>query len=526
VPPAVSAIVFDLYGTLVRITAPRVHKQVPRALGISPRPWVELIRSELLTTDFADVDRFVDFVAARLAPARSAAAEAQCRDLVAEELASVELLPGALSVLGFLRRRGYKLGLVSNLSAVHKEPLAQWDLLDCFDAVVFSCDVGLVKPDPRIYEEICTRLDVHPAAALMIGDSLKNDVLGARSSGMRGLQVGGREGRDCLSGVGDLCWTGLSSRGEPRPLVEEGMKVSIGGASVRLGRPVPLPFAEQGRYNMVSRVAAVPVTAAHDVADGGASKRPPGAVPVDARRLYIKRFLLPEAAQVEAFAREMFDELGVPSCPASLLGDAEEPCLLMAEAAGQKAGRTEDPEVAFEMGRQCAAGYLFSNADLRPRNAFLSYASGRPMLTMVDLEHVFFNLALDVRGLDDPLNPATIDALSSDEIERRLRRKVLSERTTRRAMRGFVEPEGPATPLAESFKAGWVETFARARERRDSMCGRIEERVYQRPYLIVGTRAYRRAMARIDVDDMRDRMDQDPEELFPRLAAFRRRRKQ
>jgi 2-haloalkanoic acid dehalogenase type II len=522
---SVSAIVFDLYGTLVTIGNRCVHKQVPRTLGIPARPWASLIRSDLLTTDFADVHRFIQYIAERLAPERTADEEEQCRELVAEELASVRPLPGVLPGLGFLRRRGYKLGLVSNLSAVHKQPLKQWGLLDHFDAVVLSCDVGLMKPDPRIYQEVCARLDVDPSAALMIGDSPRNDVQGARSVGMRALQVGGGEGAGRLRGVGDFCWTDLSGAGEPRPLVRDGERASVGGVHVRLGRPEPLPSDQQGRYNLISRIDAQPGAGEDRSAAGSAAARPLNDNEGCAQRLFLKRFLLPDAAYVEEFAREMLARLGVPSCPAKVLRDKDEPCLLMLQAVGEKACRTEDVELAYEMGRQCAAGYLLSNADLRPRNAFLHHVSGRPILTMVDLEHVFFNLALDVSGLDDPLNPATIDALSPDELARRIRRKVLSERTTRRAMRGFVEPDGPDTELAERFKAGWISTFDLARGQRDQICGRLEERVYEEPYLIVGTRAYRRAMARIDVDDVRERIEEDPEELFPKLAAFRRGRK-
>jgi hypothetical protein len=50
----------------------------------------------------------------------------------------------------------------------------------------------------------------------------------------------------------------------------------------------------------------------------------------------------------------------------------------------------------------------------------------------------------------------------------------------------------------------------------------MEQRAYTEPFLIVGTRSYRRAFARVDVDDIRSRIEQDPVELFPRLAAVRR----
>ncbi len=66
--------------------------------------------------------------------------------------------PDALPTLDELRRRGHLLGMIS----VCTEDVPQvWDetpLGGKFDATVFSCDVGVSKPDPRIYEIACERL--------------------------------------------------------------------------------------------------------------------------------------------------------------------------------------------------------------------------------------------------------------------------------------------------------------------------------------------------------------------------------
>ena len=67
--------------------------------------------------------------------------------------------PDALPTLDELHRRGHLLGMIS----VCTEDVPQaWDetpLGGKFDATVFSCDVGISKPDPRIYEIACERLE-------------------------------------------------------------------------------------------------------------------------------------------------------------------------------------------------------------------------------------------------------------------------------------------------------------------------------------------------------------------------------
>lgn len=496
-PVKIEAIVFDLYGTLLRIGTPLVHRGFPRALGIGVRPWMEMVREELMLRSFESQAELVRAVCERLAPGRSAEAEARCREILASEVASVGLQPGVRALLGFLQRRGFRLGALSNLTSAHKEPLQRLGLLDAFAAAGFSCDEGRRKPDPRIYLDLCDRLGTAPERVLVVGDSLANDVQAPRALGMRALHVGG-SGIDGLAAVSDLGWRELDGEGLGRRLLS---RARLDGSWLDLGRPAPVPDEEQGRYNLVSRVPARP-------ADGPSVE------------LFCKRFLFPEAAHVELFAHQVLDEAGLPVCRAALV-EGPEPCLLVSRAPGRKFEGPVDPVLAYEVARQCAAAYVFSNADLRPRNAFVSREGPRPVVTMIDLEHCFFNLALEVEGLADALHPATFDALSPEQLDSRLRRRVLSERTTRRAMRTFVELDDLESEVARAFRAGWVDTFASIRQRSARLREMMLERVYREPFLVIGTHAYRRAMARLDVEEVMQRLAEDPEQIFPRLAAVR-----
>jgi putative hydrolase of the HAD superfamily len=88
-------------------------------------------------------------------------------------------------MLGALRGRSVKLGLISNTTP---EEVTGWDssaLAPCFDEVVFSYRVGLVKPDKRIYELACKRLGVSPSAAVFVGDGGDYELRGASLAGLR-----------------------------------------------------------------------------------------------------------------------------------------------------------------------------------------------------------------------------------------------------------------------------------------------------------------------------------------------------
>ena len=103
-----------------------------------------------------------------------------------------ELFEDARPVLEELRAQGVKLGLVSNTGRDLDEFVAHHGLdVDC---AVASRSHGKTKPHPAIFRTALDRLEVEPAAAVMVGDTLEDDVEGARAVGMRAILVD-REGR-------------------------------------------------------------------------------------------------------------------------------------------------------------------------------------------------------------------------------------------------------------------------------------------------------------------------------------------
>lgn len=503
----IDAVIFDLYDTLVRIRKPVIRRKIPPLFGVNARRWMELVRARLLTTAFSSREEFVRLLCDELASDRSAEREEACLAAVDEEIQSIETIDGVVTTLTFLKRRGFKLGLLSNLTSIHKEPVARLGLAEFFDAVSYSCDEGICKPEPRIYLDLCHRLEVSPESSLMVGNSLPNDVRAAEALGMKALHVDGPSSRESISSVKDIGWMDLCGRAAPEPLLSSGREFSLFNSNVIFSEITPLGDTAQGRHNLVASARVAPHEPGRALPGNGA--------------VFCKRFVYPEAAYVEEFAHQLMAEVGLPSCDA-VVSSGPEPCLIVTEAPGKKFEGGVDPALAYELGRHSAVAYLLANADLRPRNTFVEHNGPRPVVTMVDLEHCFFNLALDPTGLDDPLNPETLDQLSEEEVAGRLRRQVLTERTTRRAMKTFLEIESRESAIGESFKDGWVAAFERVRKDWDRIASLMEERLHREPFLIIGTRSYRRAMAQIDISDMEKRVAKDPEDIFPSHAAFKR----
>ena len=98
--------------------------------------------------------------------------------------------PEAKEIVTALRGRGLKLGLVSNycsLPSVVRRHARESELLQLVDESIFSCELGLRKPHPRIYQTVLERLNVPPEATVFIGDRLREDVMGPKALGMRAI---------------------------------------------------------------------------------------------------------------------------------------------------------------------------------------------------------------------------------------------------------------------------------------------------------------------------------------------------
>jgi len=97
------------------------------------------------------------------------------------------LFPDSLETLGWLRERGFRLGSVTNRGyggPRFRQELRDLGLAEIFEVVAISCDIGYMKPHPRIYQYALEVMGLMPEETAMVGDSLRADVEGAKALGM------------------------------------------------------------------------------------------------------------------------------------------------------------------------------------------------------------------------------------------------------------------------------------------------------------------------------------------------------
>ena len=100
------------------------------------------------------------------------------------------LFPDAEDVLGQLRWRGYKLGIITNGSRESQcTKLSESGLASLVDAALVSGEEKVKKPDREIFIRAAERLGVSVSGCVFVGDNPENDIGGADSAGMETVWV-------------------------------------------------------------------------------------------------------------------------------------------------------------------------------------------------------------------------------------------------------------------------------------------------------------------------------------------------
>jgi len=199
---ALDAVLFDYGDTLFAFRyEQRTHEQAVRALldalavDADPQPLVDGFwrHFEALRADLPEHGEIVyqELVAAMLAEAGIDTGDADLYEALRAEHRSWaparELHPQSVELIETLRGDGLKIGLVSNAfdpGEFMREDLALHGIADLIDAAVFSSEIGVRKPDPRIYRVVLDELAVDPTRALFVGDRVLEDVQGPAALGI------------------------------------------------------------------------------------------------------------------------------------------------------------------------------------------------------------------------------------------------------------------------------------------------------------------------------------------------------
>ena len=187
----IRAVIFDFGGVIVRTEDQSPRLKWAERLGVTP---------EVLSATVFDSDASTEATIGRVPAEAIWAHVAATLNLDAATLAQLrsEFFAGDRrddALVAFLRglRPAYKTGILSNAWSDGRQIIAgKFALGDAADDLVISAEVGVAKPDPRIYDLATTRLDVRPEETIFVDDFVRN-IDGARKFGMQAVHFRNRE---------------------------------------------------------------------------------------------------------------------------------------------------------------------------------------------------------------------------------------------------------------------------------------------------------------------------------------------
>lgn len=178
--------VFDMGNVLVRFDPERFMDNA----GITDRQDRELIRKELfMSIEWAQMDlgTLTEETAEPLfLPRFPERLRSSVSQLLFHWADHREVIPGMEALLEKLKNAGYSLYLLSNASVMQHEYWPRFSMSALFTGKLISCDIGIVKPNPGIYERLTEQFHLQPEECFLTDDQPIN-VAAAVQCGWSGI---------------------------------------------------------------------------------------------------------------------------------------------------------------------------------------------------------------------------------------------------------------------------------------------------------------------------------------------------
>jgi putative hydrolase of the HAD superfamily len=199
-------VLLDALGTLIALEppAPRLAAELRRRFGL------EISRAQAQRAVAAEISYYRAHLEEGRDRATLAELRSRCAEVLADQLATdlggpvprgAELVEALLASLHFtvfadvadalaeLRELGVRLVVASNWDVSLAEVLDRLEVTRWLDGVLTCAEVGVRKPDPAVFVRALAMAGVSPERALHVGDSLQEDVEGARAAGIEPVLI-------------------------------------------------------------------------------------------------------------------------------------------------------------------------------------------------------------------------------------------------------------------------------------------------------------------------------------------------
>jgi len=188
-----SAVVFDLFGTLVGTFSSSEHDVVldnmANVLKVYTDSFARLFDYDMRTAreigEFSSIEENIELACKNLG-INPKSKEIEKAASYRYAFMKNALLPrsNAIQTLTEIKSKGYVIGLISDCSPEVPVLWSETSFAKIINKPIFSCEVGMKKPDPKIYHLLCTSLQVEPRECIYVGDGDSSELEGALEVGM------------------------------------------------------------------------------------------------------------------------------------------------------------------------------------------------------------------------------------------------------------------------------------------------------------------------------------------------------
>ncbi len=190
----IKAVIFDMFETLITLYNSELYKgrQIAEEMGISEAKFREI-------WDTSDEDRTLgvrtfEEVIIEILQANNIYSKDLYETIVNKRYYCTaetfnNMHPEVVLLFGALKERGIKIGLITNCYNEEREVIKKSEIYKYFDAACMSCDIGIKKPNPKIYEICVEKLEVEPEECIYVGDGGSHELEAALECGMKAIQA-------------------------------------------------------------------------------------------------------------------------------------------------------------------------------------------------------------------------------------------------------------------------------------------------------------------------------------------------
>ena len=177
----IKAIAFDWGGVIETIEGGLI-KKISQYLGVSEEDWNEVYYSliYLFHTNQSSWEGVANLVAKNFNATDEQISHMQ--EMIKENRETRNINQGLIGIIKDLKKRNYKIGLLSNNYVELRQEIKDFGLADLFDTIVISAEVGFYKPQPEIFQILFDKLGLKSNEVAFVDDTT-NSLSGAESIG-------------------------------------------------------------------------------------------------------------------------------------------------------------------------------------------------------------------------------------------------------------------------------------------------------------------------------------------------------